>query len=245
MSKINLVIDQGNTRLKAGVFSGGRLTRKVELKEYSSADLLSLAQETSATSLLISSVSNVDLYTSLKSELRGEVYLLSHDQPLPFKSQYATPQTLGLDRIALSAGALHKFPGRDCLVIDAGTCITCDFLDSDGVYHGGSISPGLHMRYRSLSEFTARLPLVSHEKPADLIGDSTVNSIRSGVVNGILKEIEGTIEAYRQRFPEVQIIITGGDLNLFEPLLKNGIFADPDFLLSGLNHILEYYAEVL
>lgn len=242
---INLILDQGNTRLKAALFVNGAIGRKSVLTDISTQSILSFLADEVADGVIISSVSGGDLFKELQPVFGGKLYQLSHQLPLPFQSVYATPQTLGLDRIALAAAAKAKFPGTDCLVIDAGTCVTFDFVDHRGVYHGGAISPGLQMRYRSLADYTARLPIVDHQLPQDLIGDSTVDSIRSGVVNGMFYEFEGTIAAYKKRFPEVQVIITGGDLNLFEPLLKNGIFADPDFLLFGLNNILEYYAEVL
>ena len=241
----NLILDQGNTRLKAAIFKEGKIVRKSSLSNPTIRDVHSFAGEDNFDGVIISSVSGDDLYSDLV-DLYGEVlHKLSHDRPLPFRSIYATPNTLGLDRIALAAAAAGMFPATDCLVIDAGTCVTYDFIDQNQQYHGGAISPGLQMRYRSLSDYTARLPHVEHQPPVDLIGDSTIESIRSGVVNGMIMEVLGAIAAYKERFPEVQVIITGGDMNVFEALLKNGIFADPDFLLFGLNNILEYYAEVL
>src|SRR5690606_36722415 len=129
--------------------------------------------------------------------------------------------------------------------IDAGTCITFDFVDKEGFYHGGGISPGLHMRYKALHTFTARLPEVTHKTPVPLTGRSTTESIRSGVSGGVKREVAATIEVYQDRYPSLITIITGGDMLLFEDLVKNSIFAAPDFLLNGLNDILEYNAEKL
>lgn len=241
----NLILDQGNTRLKAALYKEGTLVRKTFVEDTSAEAVNLFLENEEVDGAIISSVAGDGLYHKLLPVFGKKLYLLSHELPLPFRSVYATPETLGLDRIALSAAAMAKFSDQDCLIIDAGTCITYDFMDKKKVYHGGAISPGLVMRYQSLANYTARLPLVKHQVPTDFIGDSTENAIRSGVVNGIFHEMKSTIAAYNERFPEVQVIITGGDMNVFEPLLKNGIFADPDFLLFGLNNILEYYAEVL
>jgi type III pantothenate kinase len=170
---------------------------------------------------------------------------LNHSTPLPFTIEYSTPKTLGLDRIALVAGAYAQFPNRDVLILDAGTCITYDFLDNSGAYQGGGISPGMEMRLRALPHFTARLPKVEAEADFALIGDSTHNSILSGTVGGFKREVEATIAEYKKRYPSLITIVTGGDLKLFDYLLKNSIFAAPNILVMGLNYILEYNAEKL
>lgn len=205
--------------------------------------LQSFIEETRVEKALISSVKDHQLEQSMLPQAPFPVYTLSSAKPLPFKLQYATPDTLGLDRIALASAAFYKYPAQDVLVIDAGTAITYDLMDRSGTYRGGAISPGLQMRYQALKHFTARLPLVEHKKDVDLIGDSTKNSIRSGVRWGVHHEIMGTIEAYRQRYPQLIVVLTGGDAGLFDETSKNGIFAAPDFILHGLNHILEYYAD--
>jgi type III pantothenate kinase len=158
--------------------------------------------------------------------------------PLPIKILYATPQTLGVDRIAGSCGALQLFPGKNTLVIDAGTCITYDFTDSSKQYYGGSISPGLKMRFQAVHTFTARLPLVSPAENPELIGNSTETSIQSGIVNGTVAEIDGIIDRYRQKYPDLQVILCGGDGPFFENKLKASIFASPDLVLIGLNSVL-------
>lgn len=241
----NLILDQGNSYLKVALFSKGKLLRRQIFHYYSLAEVLTFLGEDQPDHIIISSVGNSRIFHEVHGHFGNIVYQLSHQQPLPFNLKYATPETLGLDRMALAAAAVGEFDGRDCLVIDAGTCITYDFVDRNKNYLGGAIAPGLQMRYRALEHFTARLPLVEHQHPQDLIGNSTTESIRSGVVNGIIAEVTGTIAEYQKRFPDVQVIITGGDMEVFEPLVKNGIFAAPNFLLTGLNNIVEYYAEVL
>ncbi len=241
----NLILDQGNTRLKSALYDNGELIRLLISTHYSDAPFQKLLAELNPDAVMVSSVTHDDLYQQMKLKYGEKVFQLSHESPLPFTSHYSTPETLGLDRIALAAAAVGEFPKRNCLIIDAGTCITYDFIDENKVYHGGAIGPGLMMRYRALNDYTSRLPLVEHQAPMDLIGHSTAESIRSGVVHGMIAEIEGTIARYDQRFNDLQVIITGGDAQVFEPLVKNGIFAAPNFLLTGLNNILEHYAEVL
>ena len=241
----NLILDQGNTYLKAAVVVDREILRQETFKEYSETAMHRLLDGLVPDAVILSSVAEAKIADDVRASWGNSLYELDHKKPIPFQSKYLTPHTLGLDRIALAAAAVSELPNKNCLIIDAGTCITIDFIDSRGVYHGGSIAPGLMMRYKSLEHFTAKLPLVEHKLPKDLIGDSTNESIRSGVVNGTIAEVSGTIQRYQERFPDVQVVITGGDLQVFEPLLKNGIFAAPNFLLKGLNYILEYYAEVL
>ena len=144
---------------------------------------------------------------------------------------------MGSDRLALVAGAVSVFSNRSVLIIDAGTCITFDFVDSKKNHLGGSISPGLQMRLNALENQTSALPIVNLREPQELIGGSTENSILSGVVNGAIKELDGIIDAYKKRYPETLVVITGGDASFFDKKLKNSIFADEDILLKGMYFI--------
>jgi type III pantothenate kinase len=160
--------------------------------------------------------------------------------PLPVKNGYATPQTLGVDRIAAACGANALFPENNCLVIDAGTCVTYEFVDATGVYRGGAISPGLKMRFQALSVLTARLPLVEPVHTPELTGASTASCIQSGVVIGLMEEMNGVIRRYEEKFDKLRVILCGGDTPFFENQLKASIFASPELVLSGLNSILSY-----
>jgi type III pantothenate kinase len=142
--------------------------------------------------------------------------------------------------MVLAAGAVLQFPQQNRLVIDAGTCITYDFIDADNRYLGGAISPGLRLRYESLHGYTAKLPLLDLENPNSLIGDSTFDSIHSGVVNGMVYEIDGFINEYKTKFPNFIIILTGGDTVFLAKRLKNTIFANSNFLLESLNQTFQY-----
>jgi type III pantothenate kinase len=159
---------------------------------------------------------------------------------MPFINSYATPKTLGVDRIALVSASVDQFPDNNVLIIDAGTCITYDFITDENVYLGGAISPGIRLRYKALNNLTANLPLLETNQPKSIIGDSTEESIHSGVVNGVIKEIDGLIEYYKENHQDLTVILTGGDANFLSNQLKNSIFANSNFLLEGLNFLLDY-----
>jgi type III pantothenate kinase len=158
---------------------------------------------------------------------------------LPFKSMYKNFEKIGQDRIALIAAACHKYPNKNVLIVDLGTCITYDIVDNDKNYYGGSISPGFVMRYKSLFEFTKKLPLLSPTIPPRRTGNSTENSIHSGVFYGINSEIDSHIEFYSKKFNDLVVVLTGGDLEMLPKPAKNGIFANRDFLAEGLNFLIE------
>jgi type III pantothenate kinase len=163
---------------------------------------------------------------------------LNRNLSLPIQNHYQTPDTLGMDRLAGACGAHALFPTQNCLVIDAGTCVTFDFVDGSGVYYGGGISPGLHMRFKAMHTFTAKLPLISPKAGVPLIGASTEASMQSGVVNGMIAEMEGIIARYAGKYAELRVILCGGDAGFFENQLKASIFASPELVLIGLNSIL-------
>lgn len=227
------------------IFSHGRMLRTTTSESTDIREILEWARKEQVEQALIASVVSHQLFEELQKEVKFPVYNLSHNTRLPFEMDYLTPETLGLDRIALAAAAVSKYPGQDCLVIDAGTCITYDMVNRAGKFLGGAISPGVQMRFKALQHFTARLPLGGREYWKDMIGKSTHESIASGVINGTINEVSGTINQYAGRFPQLITVLTGGDAPLFDGLLKNTIFAAPDLLLEGLNHILDYHAEVL
>ena len=237
-----LVIDVGNSRIKAAVFEGATF---LEIFVFSKIDLKKnieniLSNNEKITDLVVSSVGDVEKQYFLEYYSLVKVHFLSHEDPFPFYNGYATPQTLGMDRMVLAAGATLQFPKKNRLIIDAGTCVTYDFIDENDTYFGGAISPGLRLRYESLHNFTARLPLLSVESPQDFIGASTTESIHSGVVNGLAFEIDGFIAAYKAKYSNFIIILTGGDTEFLAKRLKNTIFANSNFLLESLNQTFQY-----
>nr|WP_321222003.1 type III pantothenate kinase [uncultured Psychroserpens sp.] len=242
---MNLIIDVGNTYVKFAVFSKALLKERVvgNVDDFNEMAIDVLKSFPNVRQAIISSVGNLKQshIDFLKSKLR--VLELSHQLKLPFTNLYATPKTLGVDRIALVSASVEQFPDKNVLVIDAGTCITYDFINTKNEYLGGAISPGIRLRYKTLNNLTANLPLLDTQLPDDILGDSTQNSIHSGVVIGVLKEIDGVIDEYVKKYSDLTIILTGGDTNFLSNQLKNSIFANSNFLLEGLNFILEYNSQ--
>jgi type III pantothenate kinase len=236
---MNLVIDSGNTTLKAAVFEKDQL--KELLQNISLDELEAFTKKYSFKKAIISSVNETAAVISEKISPLKTLVINQHTS-LPFKNLYKTPGTLGTDRIAAVTGAKIFYPQNHCLAIDAGTCITFDFIDADNNYHGGSISPGISLRFKALHNFTARLPLVDRKESVDLIGGNTEESIQSGVMKGVVAEIRGMIDSYNSRYTGLKVIVCGGDAPFFESNLKQSIFVVPELVLIGLNRILEYNA---
>ncbi|MBT0607423.1 type III pantothenate kinase [Aequorivita echinoideorum] len=239
---MNLVIDVGNTLVKLAVFDGKILqqSRKCIKKDFMHtlseiADSFPNIEYT-----LVSSVGKLTDFQMGKLKQRFNALSLNHETKVPFINKYATPQTLGVDRIALISAAADTYPRKNVLVIDAGTCITYDFLNAENEYLGGAISPGINIRYKSLHTFTEKLPLLDASSPKTIIGNSTTASIHSGIINSVVYEMDGFISTYRAAYDDLTVILTGGDAHFLRDSLKNDIFANSNFLLEGLNHILEH-----
>lgn len=237
---LNLCIDIGNTRAKIALMEHGQVTSLTIQPSIDLAFFEDIFKKNPVQGAMISSVrqDNETLAAFLKK--RTFFLQLNHTTRLPIQKKYATPKTLGNDRIAGVVGANALFAHYPCLVIDAGTCITYDFIDAQAVYHGGSIAPGMYMKFNALHTFTAKLPLVQAEKQVALTGNSTQTSILSGVIWGTIAEIEGIIARYRVANTDLKVLITGGDAQFFESMLKSEIFVFPNLVLQGLNKILDY-----
>lgn len=237
---MNLVIDLGNTRVKAALFNRHELT---EAKAYNSlGDLVSdKAFYSKGKRCIISSVTNTNTQiTAVLGEIK-DIRFFTSETKIPLKNLYKSTSTLGSDRLAAAVGAYSLYPVKNNLVVDAGTCLKFNFTSENGEYFGGAISPGLQMRFKALQHFTDKLPLILFNENFDkLIGQTTEESILSGVINGILQETEGVINEYKKLYPDLTIVVTGGDTDFFAKHLKNRIFAHPHLVLAGLNEILIY-----
>jgi type III pantothenate kinase len=241
---MNLVVEIGNTFIKYAIFDNdnGKIVELIKHKydrktpyflNFNSLDLVTHLIESSV-------IGNEISATQGYFQREYECLKFTHITPIPIKNKYATPETLGNDRLANVVGATVIFPKQNVLVIDMGTCIKYDFIDKKKNYFGGAISPGFQMRFEALNEFTAKLPLIKSSENFSLTGRSTEESILSGVQNGIIFEINGMIEQYEKKHDELKVIITGGDHAFFANHLKSSIFAAPNLTLQGLNEILEY-----
>ena len=239
---MNLIIDVGNTRVKFAVFQKNELIWKTifEHSDFKKQFKNVKKQFPKLQNAIISSVGNLNNndFDVLKGSI-GYIELTSETK-VPFQNKYSTPDTLGVDRIALVSASVFHYPDANALIIDAGTCITYDFITDKNEYLGGAISPGIRLRYKSLNNLTANLPLLDTEVPEQVIGNSTNTSIHSGVVNGVVYEIDGVINSYLTKYPDLTVILTGGDAKMLSNQLKSSIFATSDFLLEGLNYILEF-----
>jgi len=238
----HLAIDIGNSRTKFGLFHNRDLEHSVIIKNNDLKKNDQIFSNFDIEQIIISSVNKeVEDEIGINQLIVPNIYL-TPKTPLPIQLAYESPETLGKDRIAAVVGAKCQLPGKDLLVIDAGTCVTYDFLTSQKEYLGGAISPGVQMRLRSMNNYTNQLPLInwSGETRPKNIGNTTISSMLSGVVNGLIAEINGFIKDYQKQYPQLKIVITGGDAIFFEKELKNGIFADPNLVLKGLNEILIY-----
>jgi len=239
---MNLIVDVGNTRTKLAVFDKNNMITVVIVEQSEVLDgIKELRKSYNQLHLaIVSSVGVIDQAVVNYLSLHFNLLVLSHETPLPFNNLYATPKTLGIDRIALVCASVQQFANKNVLIIDAGTCITYDFITNTNDYLGGSISPGIRMRYKALHYQTAKLPLLETQFPEHFIGNSTINAINSGIVYGVLSEIDGIIERYSADYSDLTIILTGGDTNFLSKQLKSSIFANSNFLLEGLNFILQY-----
>ena len=239
---MNLIIDVGNTFVKLAVFQDSILKNKtvVSLDVFDKSFKKNLKSFPELQKFIISSVGKLENHQKDLVTSSLQTIILGPNIKLPFNNLYKTPKTLGVDRLALVCASVKQFPNKNCLIIDAGTCITYDFITKNNDYLGGAISPGIRLRYQTLHNLTANLPLLETIMPDDITGNSTSSAIHSGVVNGILKEIDGLIVDYQNRYSDLTVILTGGDTNFLSKQLKSSIFANSNFLLEGLNFILEH-----
>lgn len=240
--RMNLIIDIGNTKIKAAVFEQDTLKLKEVISYDNWQESIESILKKNATiqNIVVSSVSKIDnkAFSFLHSDYN--LFFVSREMKFPFVNLYETPNTLGIDRMVLATGAVLRFPNTNRLVIDAGTCVTYDFIDENNHYRGGAISPGIRLRYEALNNYTAKLPLLNKEEPHSSIGNSTHQSIHSGVINGLTFEIDGFINSYSENNKNFIIILTGGDADFLAKRLKNTIFANSNFLLESLNSLYQY-----
>ena len=243
---MNLVLDLGNTYGKIAVCDHKKVVEAATYEKITSREISYFhVRYSGLKGAIISSVVNYSReIIDYLSMLYGTCIELNHSTPIPLENKYNTPDTLGYDRIAAAVGAYTICPGKNVLVIDAGTAITYDIVTSRGEFLGGNISQGVDIRFKSLNKYTNRLPhLERPEEVPPLVGSTTREAIQSGIVNGLLFEMDGFIGALSKLYPKLQVVLTGGDAKYFVGKLKNSIFVDPNLNLIGLNRILEHNAQ--
>lgn len=243
-----LILDAGNSRLKAGIFFNQQLLSSVSFGYQDDIRIVSGTFEQWVNNYFIDTVGVCSVRNQepvldfLLYYFQGKnIVQINSQMRLPFTCLYQTIETLGADRIALIAAAQQIFPNQNVLITSLGTCITLDFLDAEGVYHGGSISPGVTMRIRALHDYTAKLPFV--EIPSvfpDPLGNTTETCIQSGILHGTIYELNGFYDYYSDKFSPIKFCLTGGDAPRFEKRLKGTNFASQNLVLAGANKLIDY-----
>ena len=239
-----LCFDFGNTRLKCGLFKNDQLTDLLILNDDTNDTIEELLKKYTPVKTILSSV--IDHNAGIEKILSDKTlfHKVNSQTILPFTTPVSKPETIGADRLALAAAAVHFFKGKNNLVIGLGSCITYNFINKYNSFLGGSISPGMEMRFKSLHAYTAKLPFVHADSKVTgwnfpLIGYDTHTNILSGVLLGLAVEIDGIIDQYDKKYSNFNVVLTGGDALYFAHHLKNKIFADPDLIFKGLYAISE------
>ncbi|MDR0603639.1 MAG: type III pantothenate kinase [Bacteroidales bacterium] len=240
---MNLILDFGNTCKKLAVVSERKTVFFITQSHIGIDDIVAIEKKYKIRNAILSSVINdtqtienylTEKYTFVK---------LSEKTPLPVKNVYRTKDTLGSDRLACAVAAQNLFPEENVLVLQLGTCITSDFITEEGVYMGGSISPGMEMRFKALHHFSDKLPLIEYQSIDYITGQSSEEAILSGVIHGIIAECNYLIANYKSKYPYLKVIVTGGNLKAFENAIKGEITPFPELVISGLDLILYYNVE--
>ncbi len=243
---VSICFDIGNTRTKLAVFKNNGIIVFRIVDSNNLGMVAQMMEENLVEAAIISSVSDIpdELVNILKPRVK-KLVILDPETQLPIENCYETKETLGKDRLAAVVGANYLYPGTDLLIIDAGTAITYDFINQKGQYLGGNISPGIQMRFKALHHFTNRLPLIETADEFPAFGKNTTEAIRAGVQNGMIFEVDGTINHFKESYSGLKVLFTGGDAKFFDNKLKNVIFVLSNLVMVGLNRILVYNAQKL
>ena len=231
--------DFGNSRRKLAIFIGRELKDVIMLESDQPSTVEKLLQQYQPHKSILSSVIDHDVSLEEMLQQKTKFHKLYHASIIPITTPVGKPETIGADRLAICSAAVDSFPQHHCLAIGLGTCITYNYINTFHEFLGGSISPGMNMRFRAMHEQTALLPLVKAEHNFPLIGFDTKTNLLSGVILGMAKEVDGIIDAYAEKYNHLRVMLTGGDMDFFVPHLKNKITADPYLLFKGLFAISE------
>jgi type III pantothenate kinase len=240
---MNLILDIGNTSTKGAIYKDGLLVRKERMEAGNLASLDAFIGTDLPESVIISSVNHdpAQVMSFLSRKIKY-VHQLTWQSAFPFRIEYQTPETIGVDRLAAAAGAIMRHGEHDLLVIDAGSAVTFDIV-AGGTYLGGSISPGLVMRFRALHEFTGRLPLTEYTENFSFPGKSTHDAIAGGALMGLVFEINEYIRTFEKRYKALITVVTGGDGEKLSSLTDRKMLWYPDLVADGLNYLLDYNAK--
>jgi type III pantothenate kinase len=242
---VKLAIDIGNTKVKLALFSEDKIITELSVSHKIIQEQISiLCKKHPIKHGIVSSVTDLNPENLGFNKTEISILNLDNKTKIPFANNCGTATKLGTDRIALIAGAKFLYPSTNVLVIDAGTCITYDYLTASGEYLGGAIAPGIEMRYKALNHFTSKLPLIEKEKPTNLLGKNTKDCMHIGIFDAMIFEIDGFIKSYKEQYGAITVILSGGDATFLCISLKSKIFVKPNLAMTGLNNILEYHLNV-
>ena len=236
---VTLCFDFGNTRKKAAIFHNSKMKESLVLTDDSVESIQTILNKFSPQKTILSSVVNHNPAIEELLARQTKFHKLNHLSKLPFTVPVGKPETMGADRLALAAAAVKYYSKKNNLVIGLGTCVTYNFINKYHEFIGGGISPGMEIRLKSMNQFTAKLPLIAADSNVPLIGYDTRTNLLSGAVLGMAKEIDGFIDAYKEKYRNFNVLLTGGDLVYLACHLKNKIFADPELIFKGLYAISE------
>ena len=241
---MNLCIDIGNTRTKVAVFKQDKKIYFKAKKKWLVGDLKTLVKKHGIDNSIISSVKKTKPAYLSYLKKNTKLVQLTHKTAVPIINKYGTPKTLGRDRLAAAIGAFASYPKKNNAIIDIGTCVKFDYIDKNGIYYGGNISPGVEMRLKAMHHFTAALPSIKQKQPKNLLGLSTGEAMNNGAVLGVVFEIESFIRRLKAEKGSINVILTGGGASFFGEIVKSKIFVDSLLLLKGLNKIANYQKEI-
>ncbi|GGE13949.1 type III pantothenate kinase [Psychroflexus salis] len=242
---MDLVIDVGNTKVKYALFNESKklIVSKAESHQLFKKQLDHIFEAyPKIQNSIVSASGKVDINWLSLLNKNTNCIEFSHKTAIPIQNQYQTKHSLGVDRIALAVAANFIYPKKNCLIVDLGTCITYDFILQSGVYLGGAISAGIDMRFKAMHNFTEKLPLITmlDRIPQNYIGQTTEESLKIGVFQAVVHEIEGFYNQYIADYKDLTLVLTGGNAQVLAERVKNSIFANSNFQLFGLHQILIY-----
>jgi type III pantothenate kinase len=229
-------IDVGNSQVKIGLFKEDKL---IKAENVDNTAIICHLQEHDVSNVIISTVKEDNSVIAELGKVYSNLLVFKPETPVPLNIDYETPNTLGIDRVAAAIGVNSGFNGP-LVIVEAGSCITCDLINDKNVFRGGTISPGLQMRLQAMHTFTSKLPLLKLRSPNQLVGRSTNDAMLSGVVNGSQQEIADLVGRYQKKYPDLKVIICGGDAIYFDKIMEFNIFVLPNLVLEGLNAILRF-----
>lgn len=241
---MNLILDFGNSNCKIAVFDEKGIQGFVKVKS-NTGTLFSVIDELKQKFPklkrgIISSVihHSPDIEDYIKEKI-GYLLVLAHNTPLPIKNLYQST-TIGKDRLAAVVGANNIYKNTNVLVVDVGTAIKFDVVNDKNEFIGGNISPGIKIRFKSLNQFTQKLPLLSITDKNILLGRNTEDAIIAGVQNSVIFETRAYIRILKEKHENLKIIFTGGDAAYLSNFIDDEISLEKNLVLIGLNVILNY-----